>query len=166
MTILAYIGKYYAISAAVPLTLTNYLIVGWFSSDFGQFCLTSWKLSSEWLSCPTYQYTLSSEPNSPTAFSDKRTVSTRLRNAPTSTGAESILLVRHRDNHMDTHVRPLLRWHLTPSFHRSSAASSPSRWSGHPQPKKSRSKVSALALTKCPGTSSGCTCSVFLSSVV
>ncbi|KAE9371529.1 hypothetical protein N431DRAFT_545756 [Stipitochalara longipes BDJ] len=44
MTILAYIGTYYAIAAAVPLTLVNYLIVGWFSSDVDQFYLTSWKI--------------------------------------------------------------------------------------------------------------------------
>jgi len=44
MTILAYIGTYYAIAAAVPLTLANYLIVGWFSSDIDQFYLTSWKI--------------------------------------------------------------------------------------------------------------------------
>jgi hypothetical protein len=44
MTILAYIGTYYAIAAAVPLTLANYLIVGWFSSDVDQFYLTSWKI--------------------------------------------------------------------------------------------------------------------------
>ena len=44
MTILAYIGTYYAIAAAVPLTLANYLIVGWFSSEVDQFYLTSWKI--------------------------------------------------------------------------------------------------------------------------
>ncbi|KAF8858054.1 hypothetical protein BDZ45DRAFT_704971 [Acephala macrosclerotiorum] len=33
ITILAYIGTYYAIAAAVPLTLANYLIVDWFSSE-------------------------------------------------------------------------------------------------------------------------------------
>src|SRR6187402_897742 len=44
MTILAYIGTYYAIAAAVPLTLANYLIVGWVSSEVDQFYLTSWKI--------------------------------------------------------------------------------------------------------------------------
>jgi hypothetical protein len=44
MTILAYIGTYYAIAAAIPLTLANYLIVGWFSSEVDQFYLTSWKI--------------------------------------------------------------------------------------------------------------------------
>lgn len=44
MTILAYIGTYYAIAAAVPLTLANYLIVGWFSDEVDQFYLTSWKI--------------------------------------------------------------------------------------------------------------------------
>ena len=44
MTILAYIGTYYAIAAAVPLTLANYLLVGLFSSDIDQFYLTSWRI--------------------------------------------------------------------------------------------------------------------------
>lgn len=34
----------YAIAAAVPLTLANYLLVGWFNDDIDQFYLTSWKI--------------------------------------------------------------------------------------------------------------------------
>jgi hypothetical protein len=44
MTILAYIGTYYAIASAIPLTLANYLIVGWFSDTIDQFYITSWKI--------------------------------------------------------------------------------------------------------------------------
>ena len=44
VTILAYIGTYYAIASAFPLTLVNYLLVGWFDNDIDQFYLTSWKI--------------------------------------------------------------------------------------------------------------------------
>ncbi|KAH8676512.1 glycosyl transferase family group 2-domain-containing protein [Tricladium varicosporioides] len=44
MTILAYIGTYYAIAAAIPLTLANYCIIGWFQDNVDQFYLTSWKI--------------------------------------------------------------------------------------------------------------------------
>lgn len=44
VTILAYIGTYYAIACAVPLTLANYLVVGWFNDNIDQFYLTSWKI--------------------------------------------------------------------------------------------------------------------------
>lgn len=44
MTIIAYIGTYYAIASAIPLTLANYLIVGWFTDDVDQFYITSWKI--------------------------------------------------------------------------------------------------------------------------
>ena len=44
VTILAYIGTYYAIASAIPLTLANYCIIGWFTDDVDQFYLTSWKI--------------------------------------------------------------------------------------------------------------------------
>ncbi|KAF2643362.1 hypothetical protein P280DRAFT_250925 [Massarina eburnea CBS 473.64] len=44
MTILAYIGTYYAIASAIPLTLANYLIVGLFTDEVDQFYITSWKI--------------------------------------------------------------------------------------------------------------------------
>ncbi|KAF2192282.1 hypothetical protein K469DRAFT_553114 [Zopfia rhizophila CBS 207.26] len=44
VTILAYIGTYYAIASAIPLTLVNYLVVGWFNEDVDQFYITSWKI--------------------------------------------------------------------------------------------------------------------------
>jgi len=44
ITILAYIGTYYAIASAVPLTLANYIMVGWFNDSLDQFYLTSWKI--------------------------------------------------------------------------------------------------------------------------
>ena len=43
LTIIAYIGTYYAIASAIPLTLANYLIEGWFD-DIDQFYMTSWKI--------------------------------------------------------------------------------------------------------------------------
>jgi hypothetical protein len=42
--VIAYIGTYYAVASAIPLTLANYLIVGWFSSNVDQFYITSWKI--------------------------------------------------------------------------------------------------------------------------
>ncbi|KAK3217316.1 hypothetical protein GRF29_1g2672114 [Pseudopithomyces chartarum] len=44
MTILAYIGTYYAIASAIPLSLANYCVVGWFTDDVDQFYITSWKI--------------------------------------------------------------------------------------------------------------------------
>ncbi|PVH95875.1 hypothetical protein DM02DRAFT_570462 [Periconia macrospinosa] len=44
MTILAYIGTYYAIASAFPLSLVNYIIIGWFSDTVDQFYIASWKI--------------------------------------------------------------------------------------------------------------------------
>lgn len=44
ITIIAYIFTYYAIASAIPLTLANYLIVGWFSQQVDQFYIDSWKI--------------------------------------------------------------------------------------------------------------------------
>jgi hypothetical protein len=44
VTILAYIGTYYAIASAIPLTLANYLIVGWYNEGIDQFYIASWKI--------------------------------------------------------------------------------------------------------------------------
>ena len=44
ITIVAYIGTYYAIASAIPLTLANYLIVGWFGDQVDQFYITSWRI--------------------------------------------------------------------------------------------------------------------------
>jgi len=44
MTIFAYIFTYYAIASAIPLTLVNYFVVGWYSDSVDQFYLTSWKI--------------------------------------------------------------------------------------------------------------------------
>ena len=44
VTIIAYIGTYYAIASAIPLTLANYLIVGLFGENVDQFYITSWKI--------------------------------------------------------------------------------------------------------------------------
>jgi hypothetical protein len=44
VTIIAYIFTYYAVASAIPLTLANYLIVGWFTDSIDQFYMTSWKI--------------------------------------------------------------------------------------------------------------------------
>lgn len=44
ITIIAYIGTYYAIACAVPLAIANYIMVGWFNDNLDQFYLTSWKI--------------------------------------------------------------------------------------------------------------------------
>ncbi|KAF2752330.1 hypothetical protein M011DRAFT_415679 [Sporormia fimetaria CBS 119925] len=44
VTILAYIGTYYAIASAIPLTLVNYILVGLFNESIDQFYITSWKI--------------------------------------------------------------------------------------------------------------------------
>jgi hypothetical protein len=82
MTILAYIGTYYAIAAAVPLTLANYLIVGWFSSDVDQFYLTSWKIFVGM--AVVFNVLVSFYLTTPSISSaDEIIVAPRLRNAPT-----------------------------------------------------------------------------------
>jgi len=43
ITILAYIFTYYAIASAIPLTLANYLIVGWLADSVDRFYMSSWK---------------------------------------------------------------------------------------------------------------------------
>ena len=43
-TILGYIGTYYAIGLALPLTLTNYLLTGWIADQLDKSYLPSWDL--------------------------------------------------------------------------------------------------------------------------
>ena len=44
ITILAYIGTYYAIASAIPLTLANYLITGWLNDEVDQYYINSWRI--------------------------------------------------------------------------------------------------------------------------
>jgi hypothetical protein len=44
ITILAYIFTYYAIAAALPLTLVNYLMTGWLQDSIDHFYMASWKI--------------------------------------------------------------------------------------------------------------------------
>lgn len=44
ITILAYIGTYYAIGAAWPLTLLNYFLIGWFNGYLDHYYLDSFKV--------------------------------------------------------------------------------------------------------------------------
>ncbi|KIW12903.1 hypothetical protein PV08_08090 [Exophiala spinifera] len=44
ITILSYIGTYYAVASALPLSLVNYLVVGWYANEIDQFYVTSWKV--------------------------------------------------------------------------------------------------------------------------
>ena len=44
VTIFAYIWTYYAIASAIPLTFTNYIIVGLFSDSVDQYYIASWRI--------------------------------------------------------------------------------------------------------------------------
>jgi hypothetical protein len=44
LMVLSYSFTYYAIAAGLPLSLVNYLIVGWFSNTLDQFYVTSWRV--------------------------------------------------------------------------------------------------------------------------
>jgi hypothetical protein len=44
LMVLSYTFTYYAIAAGLPLTLLNYLLVGWFSDFLDQFYVNSWKV--------------------------------------------------------------------------------------------------------------------------
>lgn len=44
LMVLSYTFTYYAIAAGLPLTLMNYLIVGWFPNTLDQFYVSSWKV--------------------------------------------------------------------------------------------------------------------------
>jgi hypothetical protein len=44
LMVLSYTFSYYAIAAGLPLTLLNYLLVGWFTDFIDQFYITSWKV--------------------------------------------------------------------------------------------------------------------------
>src|SRR6266480_1763067 len=44
ITIFAYIWSYYAIASAIPLSLVNYFVVGWFQDSTDQFYIASWKI--------------------------------------------------------------------------------------------------------------------------
>ncbi|KAF2808460.1 uncharacterized protein BDZ99DRAFT_534601 [Mytilinidion resinicola] len=43
-TIIGYIGTYYAIGAALPLSIINYIITGWYASTLDHYYLSSWKM--------------------------------------------------------------------------------------------------------------------------
>jgi hypothetical protein len=44
ITIMAYIGTYYAIASAFPLTLLNYFLIGWFNGHYDHYYLDSFKI--------------------------------------------------------------------------------------------------------------------------
>lgn len=44
LMVLSYTCTYYAIAAALPLTLMNYLLVGWWPNTLDGFYVTSWKV--------------------------------------------------------------------------------------------------------------------------
>jgi hypothetical protein len=44
LMVLSYTFTYYAIAVGLPLTLMNYLIVGWFPNTLDQFYVSSWKV--------------------------------------------------------------------------------------------------------------------------
>jgi hypothetical protein len=43
-TIFGYIGTYYAIASAFPLTLMNYFLIGWFQGELDPIYSESWKI--------------------------------------------------------------------------------------------------------------------------
>ncbi|OCK77120.1 hypothetical protein K432DRAFT_418823 [Lepidopterella palustris CBS 459.81] len=43
-TILGYIGTYYAIGAALPLSIINYFLTGWYADTLDHYYLASWKM--------------------------------------------------------------------------------------------------------------------------
>ena len=44
LMVLSYSFTYYAIAAGLPLSLVNYLLVGWFPDTLDQFYVTSWRV--------------------------------------------------------------------------------------------------------------------------
>ncbi|KAF2456164.1 glycosyl transferase family group 2-domain-containing protein [Lineolata rhizophorae] len=44
ISVIGYISSYYAIAAAVPLGLLNYLLIGWFNGDLDQSYIESWQI--------------------------------------------------------------------------------------------------------------------------
>jgi hypothetical protein len=44
LTIMAYVGTYFALASAFPLTLANYFIVGWFNGHYDHYYLDSFKI--------------------------------------------------------------------------------------------------------------------------
>jgi len=44
LMVLSYTFSYYAIAAGLPLTLLNYLLVGWLTDFIDEFYITSWKV--------------------------------------------------------------------------------------------------------------------------
>jgi cellulose synthase/poly-beta-1,6-N-acetylglucosamine synthase-like glycosyltransferase len=44
LMVLSYTFTYYALAIPLPLTLANYLLVGWFPGTLDQFYITSWKI--------------------------------------------------------------------------------------------------------------------------
>jgi hypothetical protein len=45
LMVLSYTFTYYAIAIGLPLTLANYLLVGWFPDTLDQFYVNSWKVT-------------------------------------------------------------------------------------------------------------------------
>jgi hypothetical protein len=43
-TIIGYIATYYALACGLPLTLLNYLLIGWFAGEIDKFYIESWKI--------------------------------------------------------------------------------------------------------------------------
>jgi hypothetical protein len=87
----------YAIATTVPLTLANYLIVGWFLSDVDQFYLTSWKIFVG-MAVVFNILVFSIWTLSYLTQINTRTVSSCFCNASTPTGRKGLLLVYHQDD--------------------------------------------------------------------
>ncbi len=144
ITILAYIFTYYAIAAALPLTLANYLMVGWIQDQIDQFYLASWKIFVGMLVVfnglvsllvPNFaqsaMLTISNSHPSPSLPSD---IVLESRNSSPLSGKRSngrLCSCYSSAGSPSTFPKP------------SSATSSPSRWNGPPRLKSSKPPVSS-----------------------
>jgi hypothetical protein len=116
ITIFAYIGTYYAIASAIPLSLANYLIVGWFDNEIDQFYLTSWKVFVGMavvfnLLSPLGYAMLRHRLGKKTFFLSLWDVSTTTIPGYRVSDADFF-----PDHQMDSHVSALLWWHLVSPY--------------------------------------------------
>jgi hypothetical protein len=121
LMVLSYTFTYYAIAVGLPLTLANYLLVGWFPDTLDQFYVASWKVIVVILII--FNVIVSSHHHVPTT-SDLLVAHLVLHRAvPTRSATTSRL--GHPNYHLDATHSPLLQRHLLPlvqsyslAFHR------------------------------------------------
>lgn len=108
LMVLSYTFTYYAIAAALPLTLLNYLLVGWWPNTLDEFYVTSWKVlpvvlivfdvivgfSSTLMPCLTF------------------IVSIRLLYPPMATQSEEIIGLSCASHLVDSYSGTIFWWHI------------------------------------------------------